>query len=107
MIIVNVIPERLQRYPTEGDYFMLHNVLHVAISKSNFIYEMGVLMHELGEWALCMERGISIESIDKWDMDHPELEDPGSHEDAPYHAEHMFMLDWETNFVEEIRRKTC
>lgn len=103
MMIMNVVPTRLMRYQTQGDYFFASGVLHFAIERSNFDDEAACLIHEIGEWALCQKAGIPIEVIDEWDMNHPELEDPGSHPLAPYHEQHMFMLELEKIFFDKLK----
>ena len=49
-------------------------------------------IHEFGEAYLCKREGIKFKDIDKFDIDHPELDDPGSSPKAPYHKQHMLML---------------
>lgn len=67
----------------------------------NWRYSYLVLIHELVEMGLTKHRGISWKAIDKFDMDNPELDDPGSCPRAPYHKEHIaaekvekMMAEW-------------
>jgi hypothetical protein len=95
LIIANVIPHHMQRYDTEGDWYQLSGVQHFCVSRSNAEEEFKILVHEMVEWFECQRDGISQEEVDKWDMDHPDLDDPGSHPDCPYYKQHMKALDIE------------
>ena len=55
-------------------------------------YSALVMVHELVEMILTKHRNVSWKAIDKFDMDHPELDDPGCDPRAPYYAEHMFAM---------------
>ena len=96
-IFVETIPHEEQRYDTVGDYFyIVDDQLVIKISEQqNKWYEYLILLHELVEIILTEHRGITEESISKFDMEHPELSDPGSSIEAPYHDEHMMAMDIE------------
>jgi len=64
-MLVNVVPHKMQRYNTQGDYFMAHGVLHVYISQDNFKEELKTLIHEIAEWGLNEIEGIPIEKVDE------------------------------------------
>lgn len=84
------VPHRQQRYDTAGDYQETVMGWQVFISKlPDWRYEFLVALHELAEMALTKHHGVPWEVIDKFDMDHPELDDPGACKHAPYHLEHM------------------
>ena len=99
-IIIESIPHKEQRYETSGDYEVKDGVIAIKVSQIKPEYEFLVVLHELIEWFLITKRGISIESIDKFDMDfeklrkeHPELigdQECGNMLSAPYFAEHQF-----------------
>jgi hypothetical protein len=57
-------------------------------------------LHELVESFLCLKDGVSEESVTKFDVEHPELEEPGDHPDAPYHKQHMVATQVERTVCE-------
>lgn len=59
-------------------------------------YNFLVLMHAFVEQYLCHKHKITDEQVTKFDMDHPEMDDPGNSEEAPYHKEHMIANDIES-----------
>ena len=98
-IEIEFIDHKNQRYDTAGDYYLRGNTLIVKISKyKDWRYQWLVMIHELSEVFLVMNKGISFDSIDQFDMSF-KGEDPGSDPNAPYHEEHMTALD--------IERKLC
>jgi hypothetical protein len=89
-IVIEFIDHRYQRYPTWGDYFETAESILFRISRfENPAFSQAVLIHELVEKFLNDQRGIRDVDVDAWDLAHPELDDPGLHPDAPYHATHM------------------
>lgn len=103
-IIIEKIPHNHQRYNTVGDWIFNENGdLNIKISDmNNWKYEVLIALHELIETALCKDRGISQESVDKFDMDNPDLDDPGSSPLAPYRLEHFHALNIERLFSEQL-----
>ncbi len=91
-IIIETIPQKNQRYLTVGDYWdETDGTKRIAISEmGDWRYAVLVAVHELIESAICETRGISEPDIAAFDVEHPELGDPGRDERAPYHREHMF-----------------
>jgi hypothetical protein len=91
-ITIKVIPPAKQRYDTSGDYWIdKHRTIQVRISKArNWRYEALLLMHELTEMFLCMERGVSFKAIDRFDMTFTGEGEPGDDPKAPYYREHQF-----------------
>jgi hypothetical protein len=90
-------PEML-RYPTTGDWqFNEDGHLHVtvAVHEKNDRSAFLVALHEMVEAFLCNEAGIEEESVSEWDIAHPELAEPGDHQDAPYHKQHEVALEVE------------
>jgi hypothetical protein len=49
-----------------------------------------VLMHELTEMFLCIDRGVSFKAIDQFDVQFKGTGEPGDDLKAPYHREHRF-----------------
>jgi hypothetical protein len=92
-IYIYVIPHNQQRYDTCGDWFIddfgnwCINVSDLGDPRYNFL----VALHELVEMALCIERGITADVVDRFDIgyDGKYLDDPGVDPKAPYHREHM------------------
>ena len=93
-IIVDVVPHKKQRYNTCGDYFKKGGDLHVRLSKMNSNHEFLVLIHELIEWYLIDQKGISIKEIDEFDILYEQTKtdssEPGDDKNAPYYDEHQF-----------------
>lgn len=108
---IEFIPHKNQRYETSGDYWIDDDdtiQFRISIFENPF-YALYILIHEIAEFWRVMRKGISVKDIDKFDMDHPELDDPGMSMEAPYHDEHMrsitierimYMQDGGTDFEE-------
>lgn len=89
-INIQTIPHNQQRYDTVGDWFPNEEgELQIRVSQSTPESEFLVVIHELVESLLCVRKGITPQSVDSWDMGHPQLEDPGDDPRAPYHKEHV------------------
>ena len=105
-----VIDHKAQRYDTCGDYYEQRGEILFRISKlENWRYEYLILLHELIEWGLTKHQGISIDSIDQFDIKfeedraaghHSPDSEPGDDKRAPYNLQHqvatqmeMFMAD--------------
>jgi len=113
---IEVIPHKLQRYETSGDWYTLSNgLLHFKISqRSDKKHEWLDAMHEQIEQFICELRGVSQEQVDEWDFAHPGMEDPGSDPKAPYFEGHAFAnsicmelakkigVDWREYYNEEL-----
>lgn len=101
-ISVSVTPHRAQRYDTAGDYDQFGKGWWVNISElPDWRFEFAILIHELVEMALTKHRGISWDTITKFDMDSGDT-DPGSLPEAPYHKEHVFAEKIERLVAEEL-----
>jgi len=104
-VSIKTIPHQTQRYETTGDWIILDNgrieiyVSDVGSWKSEYL----VALHELVEAALCRDRGIDQQVVEDFDRSHPELEDPGLDERAPYHTEHMVAVEVEKRLAEELQ----
>jgi len=103
-ITIRIIPTAQQRYETSGDYWIdKRGAIQVGISKSrNWRHEALVLMHELTEMFLCLERGVSFEAIDRCDMAFEGDREPGDDPKAPYHREHRFATRIERLLAKEL-----
>lgn len=89
-ISIKTIKHNKQRYSTTGDYYTQGSRDIIAISKvGNTKYESLVAIHELIELILTRANGISEQLITKWDIEHPELDEPGDDIRALYHREHI------------------
>ena len=79
-----------QKYPTLGNYGEASDHVWFEITKfDNEDYSIAVLIHEIWEFYRNKKEGISVASVDKFDLSHPELDDPGLSKEAPYHKTHM------------------
>jgi hypothetical protein len=88
----SVIAHKNQRYETSGDYWRVSPtvwVLHVS-RMSDWRFEALVLIHEIVEMVLTTQYNIKWKDIDRFDMDNPQLDDPGDSKKAPYHWEHKW-----------------
>jgi hypothetical protein len=126
-INMQVINHKDQRYDTLGDWQFLQSLpdgtcwVNIRVSelgdaKMNFLLQF----HELIEAVLCAAHFITSEDVDKFDISHPELSEPGEDLRAPYHKEHMIAdafermmsihlgVDWSeyTKRVNEISGKS-
>lgn len=110
-IHIKTIPQSEQRYQTLGDYVktLESNKDGNRIFESILVSDVGnhdmeflTAIHELIEWYLTERRGINEEDITKFDIEHPELEEPGDDPRAPYHKEHMFASSIEKLLCKEL-----
>lgn len=101
-----VIPHNKMRYKTCGDYYKKNGELHVRISKMNSKHEFLVLIHEMIEWFLIDQEGISIKEIDDFDMLYEETKtdnsEPGNDPNAPYFDEHQFATHIEKLLADKL-----
>ena len=104
-ITIKVIPDSQQRYETSGDYWIDKcGTIQVRISKSkNWRHEALLLIHELAEMLLCIDRGVSFKAIDRFDMKFKGAREPGDDPKAPYHREHRFATRIERLLARELR----
>lgn len=102
-IVIQTIPHKLHRYETVGDYWRdADGTLQIRVSDlGDARAETLIAIHELIEHTLTEAAGITNQQIDDFDMGHPELDDPGGSEFAPYHHQHtlatsveMLMCAW-------------
>lgn len=110
-ITIEVIDHHEQRYPTVGDWVLNTDKQEFLIYVSNLgNWRMNFLIafHEMVEAALCMDRGITVEDVDKFDQefernrDVDNLSEPGDAPDAPYYKEHFFATSLERLLAAEL-----
>ena len=92
--IIKIIPHGWQDYETLGNYFFTKDgfIVILVSDMGNDKYNMCIVAHEMFESALVWDRKIPVSSIDDFDINNPQLEDPGLSKKAPYHREHMLAL---------------
>lgn len=112
-INVRTIPHDAQRYPTTGDYWEDEDgTLQVRLSDlGDRRLEFLVAIHELLEFELCRMRGISEETITRFDLKFEEEiaaglrdedDEPGEDPEAPYRREHAFAEKIERLIAKEM-----
>ena len=102
-ILTNTIKHKDQNYNTVGDYGENKEFWWVHISKMDkWQYEAMVLIHELVEMILTKHRRINWDKITKFDVNNPQLEEPGLNKKAPYHKEHLFATKIEKSLCCEL-----
>ncbi len=108
-IKIKSIPHRKQRYETCGDYYHRWGKWQFRISKINSKYEFLILIHELVEWFLTQQRGITEEQISNFDIlfeakrSKGSFDEPGHDKKAPYHKEHVFAEKIEKQLAKELK----
>ena len=92
-INIKFIPQSEQRFNNVcqvGDYWETDTSIEFRITAlENSAYSMAIALHELVEKFRNGQLGIKDTDVDQFDLDHPELDDPGLSPDAPYHKTHM------------------
>ena len=120
-VILKTIPHSKQRYRTPGDYFKKNGKWYIVVSKMNPDMEFLIKIHELVELYLTQKRGVSEESITKFDIEFEKDrdkgvwkdEEPGDSPRAPYCREHKFATMIEKLCCQELSvsweeyEKTC
>ena len=110
-IIIETIPHEQQRYPTVGDWFYdPSGDLVIRVSQMpDERYGLLVALHELVEAQLCLDRGITQEQVDAYDIEFERNRPPGNDSEpgdcmaAPYHNEHCFATGIERLMAGTIR----
>lgn len=101
-----VIPHKKMRYNTCGDYYKKNGELHVRVSKMNSKHEFLIFIHEMIEWFLIDQKGISIKSIDDFDILYEETKtdnsEPGNDPNAPYHDAHVYATEIEKLLADKL-----
>lgn len=96
-INIQIIPKgcmRPQYAESWGDYWVdERGILQVRVVEfEDLDRSLRVAIHEVLEAWRCYRDGITLESIEQWDADHADHDDPGSLPDAPYHEHHMASI---------------
>ena len=101
-VVVETIAHRAQRYDTVGDWVWnpVSGTLYIYVSDlGDWRANMAVALHEQYEAMLCIQKGITQQEVEDWDLAHPDSEDPGMDPDAPYHYEHWSATEVERQFI--------
>jgi len=107
-IIYSTITHAKQRYNTSGDYYFEGGTLNIRVSKTAANHEFLILIHELIEWYLTAQKGVSIETIDAFDKTFEKnrkpgnTDEPGDDPNAPYFKEHQFATYIEEQIATEL-----
>lgn len=107
-VIIDVIPHRKQRYDTCGDYFKTKGTLNIRVSKLCADHEFLIAIHEFIEAYLTEKKGVSIESIDKFDISYEnnrkegDTSEPGDSPEAPYFNEHQLATNIEKQLAKYL-----
>ena len=96
-IIIETVPHTSQRYNTIGDWQWDGDTLQIKVSEmGDWRREFLVGIHELIETILCKQDGVTEEEVDKFDLSHPEIHEPGDEPDCPYSQQHNLAMLIET-----------
>ena len=108
-IEIQSIEPKEARYDTLGDYFINKDgdliVQTVKQSKDEQLMDdksFLIFLHELVELKLCLNAGVSFESIDDFDFKFTGEGEPGDEPDAPYREQHrraMLIEHMMANFL--------
>ncbi len=114
-IEIKAIDDSSHRYPTIGDYYKKDkDVLQIHISnlkRENKDFEFLILIHELVEWYLTENKGITEHEITKFDVKfekdrnkglHSEDAEPGDAINSPYRKQHRFAENIERLIAAEL-----
>ncbi|OLC92385.1 MAG: hypothetical protein AUI92_05375 [Thaumarchaeota archaeon 13_1_40CM_3_38_6] len=107
------INHKEQRYETVGDWIVVpHKPVKIRVSKlpdERYVYLVQV--HELIEYRLCAERGITDKEVVAFDVMfederarglHGKRAEPGNDPRAPYRKEHQFATKVEKQLAEKL-----
>lgn len=87
------VKQLIERYKvfSAGDYWRTaENTVQIRVADlRNPNMEFLIALHELVEEWLCNKRGIKETDIQKFDIEHSHLFEPGNEPDAPYYNEHQ------------------
>jgi hypothetical protein len=94
-ITIRSIPHDQQRYETVGDWQIIDGEVVITVSDTGeWLYNALVALHELVEFLICHDRGITQEAVDKFDIDFESRrsadneDEPGDEPEAPYENAH-------------------
>jgi hypothetical protein len=114
-VVIEEIPHKEQRYPTVGDWkppTRARRPAKIRVSRmKDWRYTFLVAFHELIEYALCKQHGITDEEVVDFDLQfeaereaglHPNDAEPGDDPRAPYRKEHRFATRKEREMAKEL-----
>jgi 5-methylcytosine-specific restriction endonuclease McrA len=106
-IITKIIPHAFQEYDTSGNYKKIGDTIYFLISEQcNPHYTMLMFIHEIIELFIVNKQNISIDDIDKFDIEFQKTHDhslePGEDFNAPYHDAHMYALSVEKKLCDIV-----
>lgn len=114
-IVGMIVPHKKQRYDTAGDYYIKNGRIIITASKmKKWQHEAPILIHEMIEFVLIKNNGITIKEIEdfdhKWNKErakglHKDNEEPGFDKRCPYRKEHVFANKIEKMLVKELGMK--
>jgi len=106
VVRLRVLPQREQRYETEGDWLWADNTLEIRISREvgekDPRYSTLMFVHELLEGLLCRSVGVTAARVDAFDMLHQKEGEPGEDPSAPYHRQHIAAEADERALAEQL-----
>nr|WP_276978646.1 hypothetical protein [Ferrimicrobium acidiphilum] len=114
-VVIEEIPHKEQRYPTVGDWTpptKAKRPVKIRVSKmKDWRYTFLVAFHELIEYQLCKQRGITDDEVVDFDVQfeaeraaglHSKDAEPGDDPRAPYKKEHQFATKKEREMAKEL-----
>jgi hypothetical protein len=110
-INIKFIDGKDQRYSTCGDYWETNNSYEFRITKQDIpIKNLLILIHEMIEYTLCTDRGITEDQIMDFDLKWNKLNDeghtisdePGNALSCPYRAEHRIAENYERQLASHL-----
>jgi hypothetical protein len=106
-ITLRSIPHKDQRYKTVGDWYETEGrqIEITASQLSDWRREFLILIHELVEWGLCKQEGITQSEVDIFDKARESIQDEielGDLKDAPYRKQHCIATGIERMLAAEL-----
>jgi S-adenosylmethionine/arginine decarboxylase-like enzyme len=106
-IEVRFIDQSEARYETFGDFFMEGDKMIFQITRSgskdkSVLYNRICLVHEMIEYFLCLEKGITADDVDKFDFSYKIdsiHDEPGADINCPYYEMHRL--------AEQVEKMMC
>lgn len=78
------------RYFTWDDYYYRHDgtLVFEIVASGNRLYDRLILIHAMVEQLITETESVTEPEITKFDLEHPDSEEPGDELDAPYRNAH-------------------
>lgn len=93
-VAIAMVSQEQQRYDTVGDWQLEDGRLTIRVSEQgNWRSNMLIAVHELVEVILCVDKGVTQEQVDAFDMAFENATaktEPGDDAKAPYRDQHCF-----------------